>query len=47
MIVNTLRNFSKTNNDHKQKPRHMTYDCESKSIGSVAPLLALNLYQEN
>jgi hypothetical protein len=26
MIVNTLRNFSKTNNYHKQKPRHMTLE---------------------
>jgi hypothetical protein len=26
MMVNTLRNFNKTNNDHKQKPRHMTLE---------------------
>jgi hypothetical protein len=26
MMVNTLRNFSKPNNDHKQKPQHMTLE---------------------
>ena len=26
MIVNTLNNFNKTNNDYKQKPRHMTLE---------------------
>ena len=26
MVVSTLRNFNKTNNDHKQKPQHMTLE---------------------
>jgi hypothetical protein len=26
MMLNTLRNFNKTNNDNKQKPRHMTLE---------------------